>query len=161
MLFILIYLLALEWEANPKTKSDRDMLVRTGLIYALITVSYAPLILYTPKPGEQQVHIDENTGTKCCGRKCCGKGVVLKVTKFVKKSAVRHVCAFIYTLGCLLQTIAMYSIYTAMLTRLGSEWADAVAVTVYTAFSCLCTSSLSSAIYNCAFRADRSPKQGG
>ena len=115
---------------RPIPNQRTETCFRTGLIYALITVSYAPLILYTPKPGEQQVHIDKDTGSWITKKLGCGPSFVLKVTKFVKKPEVRHVCAFVYTLGCLMQGIAMYSIYTAMLTRLGSEWADAVAVTV-------------------------------
>ena len=116
LVLVLSYLLYLQMDSGDA--SDRGVLIRTGLIYALVSVSYAPLILYTPKPGEQTIRIDENTMKDV---PCCKLGDCLKWTKRAKSPAMRHLCAAIYTLGCGLQGVSMYAIFEASQERLGSE----------------------------------------
>ena len=107
MTVILAYLLALV--VASEDTSDRGLLMRAGLIYALISVTFSPLILYTPKPKEQTVHVDKKTL-----KKWCGEGTLLQCTKWCKKKKVRDVCALIYVLGCALQALAISSIYQTL-----------------------------------------------
>ena len=119
LLCVLSYLLALSMDvaaasANETSFSqshslDRRIFTNVGLIYAMMTVSYSPIILYTPKPQEQTLHISETTGAKYLGRGTCEK-----ITKAIKSKRVRDCCAVVYFLGILLQGCSIYALYNAL-----------------------------------------------
>ena len=80
ILFVLLYLLVLSMNVNTteeeafaatmgtsaSSSHDRRKLTEFGLIYAIITVTYSPLIMYTPKPQVQTIHIGKGTLAKTC-----------------------------------------------------------------------------------------------
>ena len=124
--------------------NDRAMLINVGLIYALMTVSYSPLILYTPKPRIQTIHINEKTL-----KRCCGQGRCLKYTKKIKTPCVRHFCAVIYLLGIALQSVSIYAIYNALREHLATDLETTVTIVV--AYFILCLIYLVSVAYSDVF----------
>ena len=96
--------------------NDRRTLINIGLIYALMTVSYSPLILYTPKPHVQTIHVDRKTMSTIFGMGTCEK-----IISCLKSKKIRNLCAIIYCLGVVLQIISVYAVYNALREFLGAD----------------------------------------
>jgi hypothetical protein len=105
-----------ETNETNETNNNQRLLMRLGLIYALITISYSPLLLYTPKPRVQTVHIHHKTLAKYIGAGTCERW-----TKLLKNKRVRDVCALVMLAGMILQLLSIFAVYNGLLEFLGAD----------------------------------------
>ena len=92
--------------------STRGWLVRVGLSYVVVTLSYSYFLVYVPhrkEPDEEDAAEQRFPVTQDSCR-CCGKGTFLKCLDYINHPWSKMIFTMFYGTGIVMQVVSMYAI---------------------------------------------------